>query len=353
MGGQNIGNGASQTLTYDSKMDAYGESMEAVATTNAASAAAQWGLKEALSLALAVMQYRSYDRAIDKQDEIAQRIQSRADGLHNIWKESYLTCELNTIAEICAEPKAIAQTTLASIKAQAEISKQFSLAKQQAMYCIDSQCEGSRCDTDRKFATAQAKAAAWQANANINQEIARAKLENAQRLNNRLIALNAGRQHIANTNSALAQASQIYQQQSAAAAAGFNGALATLGRLTQDTANANRTPMPNNMQRAQPVQASQPSPVAGNGGTGMFNPNFTSAVPSSGDFNFNYGGDNYDSFVGEQSPFVGPMPQNEIYSDYSNEGRNNPAPRVTIADSLGGDDGEVIGYYGGRQSMSQ
>jgi hypothetical protein len=128
-GSQNIGNGASQTVNYDSKMDAYGKSMEAVAKTNAGGIDAAWIAKTALSTALAVMQYRSYDRAIDKQDDIAQRIQSRADELHNIWKESYLTCELNTIAEICAEPKVIAQTTLASIKAQAEISKQFSLAK--------------------------------------------------------------------------------------------------------------------------------------------------------------------------------------------------------------------------------
>lgn len=265
---------ASGSVTEIHDMPKYGESVVKaaeinksqaveVAKINASNALAQWGIKEALALALAVKQYASYDKAIDKQDKIAQRIQDRADELHSIWKNSYLECELKTAAEICAEPKVEPQSILASIKANAEISKQFSIAKQNALYCIDSQCHGSRCDTERKFAIAQSRSSAWQVNASINQEIARADLKNAQRLNNRILMLNAGRNGVANASSALAQASQIYQQQSQAAAAGFNGAMATLGRLTQDTVNANRTPMQNVQMRSSPVTASGNSPNVG------------------------------------------------------------------------------------------
>lgn len=189
------------------------------------------------AIEVAGIQQKAMDKATDAQSAIAQQIQDRANQLHAVWAEQYLPCELATLAEVCAEPKQVADLFVTAQRAAVEVTKRFGVARQRALYCLPASCLGQRCETEYMLARDQARAEAWQANAAMRAEEARVELANAQRLNNRMAMINPGRGGTAVAANALGSAAQIYDGLAKQAAGAFNGALATAGRFIQGAAS--------------------------------------------------------------------------------------------------------------------
>jgi len=193
---------------------------------------------------VAKIQADAMDHATDAQFAIAQQIQDRANQLHAVWAEQYLPCELATLAEVCAEPKQVADLFVTAQRAAVEVTKRFGMARQKALYCMSASCVGARCELEYMLARDQARAEAWQANAAMRAEEARVELANAQRLNNRIAMINPGRGGTAVAANALASAAKIYDGLAQQAAGAFSGALATAGRFLQGAFSGISQPAP-------------------------------------------------------------------------------------------------------------
>jgi hypothetical protein len=188
----------------------------------------------AFQLLIAYLAYKTQQDAIDKQDAIARRIQNRADGIYNIWQTNYLPCELATLAEICNQPLYVPQYEAVKQRAIAAVKSQFAAVRKQATYCLDAQCVGQKCEIDRTIDLEEARSVGFAIQAAYRAEESRKDLKDAQRLNDRLNVSNVGRGYVANSNSALNSAAQLFQQSAQQAQNQFNG-------LAQDLGNVFRT----------------------------------------------------------------------------------------------------------------
>lgn len=186
-------------------------------------------IQAGLAAGLAVLQYKSYDRMVDKQELIAQQIQTRANELHAAWSGIYLPRESEIVNEIYSQSEYTPQTELRSLEAQAEVARQFAIAKKNALYCLSVSCEGAVCDTERKLSIAEARAKAWQIQSAVRQEEAKADVKNAQIRSDKVQVLNLGRGHAAAAGTLLQAAAGIYESVGAQSAAANNALANTLG----------------------------------------------------------------------------------------------------------------------------
>lgn len=231
----------------------------------------------ALALKLAYDQYKSYDRMVDKQDAIAQQIQTRANELHAAWSGTYFPRESQIVNEIYSQSEYSPQTELRSLEAQAEVARQFAIAKKNALYCLSVSCEGAVCDTERKLSIAEARAKAWQIQSAVRQEEAKADVKNAQIRSDKVQVLNLGRGHAAAAGTLLQAAANIYESVGAQSAAANNALASTLGgayrQLTGPGANAQQPRAGASQQGTNygPTDSNTSSPrlTSMNGGTGL------------------------------------------------------------------------------------
>jgi hypothetical protein len=196
--------------------------------------ATAWGIA---AKAIAILQLYEYVKISERQLDLAEKIDARADDLHNIWKEQYLPCELSLLAELCSAPIEVANLELVESRAYADVGRRFAANRTKALYCLPYTAAGARCETNTRFAIEQSKAEAGISQIARNQEIARVELKNTQRQVNIATMLNMGRGGVAvaanMSNSAAAQ----YQQVASQAASAFNGAMKSIGRLNEQGAS--------------------------------------------------------------------------------------------------------------------
>lgn len=197
------------------------------------------GIWSQAKIAISAAQLYIYEKIASRQLDLAEKIDARADDLHNIWKDIYLPCELSTLQELCSTPIEVANLELVESRVYADVGRQFAANRTKALYCLPYTAAGARCETNTRFAIEQAKAEAGMSQIARNQEIARVELKNAQRQVNIVTMLNLGRGGTAVAANLAATAGQQYQQVASQAASAFNGALKSLGRLDEQNRASN------------------------------------------------------------------------------------------------------------------
>lgn len=227
----------------------------------------------AAMITVAALQYKTWDKQIDKADAIARRIQDRADENHALWRDFYLDKELRTVNELDAAPIRVASYGAVRQRVEAQYRVMLDRAEADALYCLDDQCVGARCDITREMALRGAALTSYGVEAAFRAEDARVELLNRQRIADRLTVLAHGRQvHHASTAqlTAAIQQSQFAAQQAAGA---FNGAMQSLGALARrrEQAVTRREPAPvevRDITRGNPLML--PDPRADENGYGAF-----------------------------------------------------------------------------------
>lgn len=197
-------------------------------------------------ITVAVLQYKTWDKQIEKADRIAQRIQDRADENHQVWRDFYYPKELTTVNEITSEPVRTVVYGAVRQRVEAQYRGMMDTARADALFCVDNQCAGARCDISREMDLRAASLTAYGVEAAIRAEEARVEVLNRQRRADRLSVLSHGRQVHHNSTTALQGAMSQYQFAAQQAAGAFNGAVSALGALSRrrEQARTRSTPAP-------------------------------------------------------------------------------------------------------------
>lgn len=159
------------------------------------------------------------------QYEIADRIQQREEFLFDTYKDEYRRCELDLKDEVCNMEIYVAKPELAARKAQVAVRREFLGAACKIKDCLQMECVGASCATERDLAFAEANAAVSAMNAAVateeQQKIVRDQMRRDEQY--RMVSLAHGA-YFSTSGSVLA--SQIYGQyaQAARSAASRSGA---------------------------------------------------------------------------------------------------------------------------------
>ncbi len=195
-------------------------------------------------IVVATLQYKTWDKQIDKADAIARRIQDREDERHRAWTDIYKQEEIRTANEVFTAPTETVNYGAVRQRVEATYRAATDRAVSDALFFMDNQCAGARGDISRELTLRGAGLTAFGVEAALRAEELRIEVKNRQRLADKLTMINTGRQAYFSPSSALSGALQQYQFAAQQAAGAFNGALASLGAL------ARRNQQPNGQREA-------------------------------------------------------------------------------------------------------
>jgi len=196
--------------------------------------AAVAGVAQAAAMIIvATLQYKTWDKQIDKADAIARRIQDRADEMHALWRGSYLPGEVSLVGELTAVPVRTPAYGAVRQRTRAQFLSMLDVAKRDALRGVDTQCVGARGDITRAMDLRAAGLTAFGVEAGVRAEETRTHLLNRERIADRMHILADGR-NVHHSATAVLQGAISQAQFAAQQAAGaFNGALNALGGLSR------------------------------------------------------------------------------------------------------------------------
>lgn len=173
------------------------------------------------------------DEASNIELEILQEIQSRENEIHNAWVSNYLPCELATLDEVSAAPKQVVDIRTTASLAINSISQQYAKATADTLAFQAENCINDVCGPYNRLLTAKVRSQSWQTQGELRYEEARVELQNADRLNNRIVMIAPGRNGLAQANSSLAAAAKMYGEIARQADAAKGGDKYALGRVLE------------------------------------------------------------------------------------------------------------------------
>jgi hypothetical protein len=147
---------------------------------------------------------------MNKELKQLQRVQDRANQIHNVWTGNYLPCELQTLAEIDAVPKLIVAVGTISASGLNTTTQAYAQATHDIAEAGTEMCYSDACGTTNRMSVARAKSQSWRIQGDLRYEETRVDSQNAQRLNDRITMINPGRNGLANALNAMGAASAIY-----------------------------------------------------------------------------------------------------------------------------------------------
>lgn len=233
----------------------------------------------AAMVTVAILQYKTWDKQIDKQDAIARRIQDRADEQHALWQTFYRPHEIATVNEVTSAPLVTPAYGAARQRVRAQYLAMLDTAKRDALRGVDTQCVGARGDVTRAMDLRAAGLTAFGVEAAMRAEENRAHLRNRERMADRLHVLADGRNVHHSSVNALQGAISAAQFSAQQAAGAFNGAVSALGALARRSEQraGRQDPAPTGAARAPTNVWDMPDPRAQENGYGAF------PQPGSGD----------------------------------------------------------------------
>ena len=133
------------------------------------------------SILTAANQTEAAKYAVDRQMEIANRVQAREDEFYRLWVDEYLTCELDYVYDVFREQEVNPDTRTVSVRAAISVKRQFARAESDALRCLPVYCVGAASGVRRSLQLAEASAAVW-----ASASATRTEEERAHMINTRL-----------------------------------------------------------------------------------------------------------------------------------------------------------------------
>ena len=119
--------------------------------------------------------------AADRQWEIANKIQTREEFRHQIWRDHYKQAELRLKNEVCQRPIAIADYGLAEMQLSRAVTSAYQRVSSKIERGIDLQCTRFSCGNDTMVELSRAGVAVWAASMTFRADEDRAWARNQQR----------------------------------------------------------------------------------------------------------------------------------------------------------------------------
>jgi hypothetical protein len=170
---------------------------------------------------------------IQQTEEAAQLVQDRADEMVTLWRDYYQAIEQEVLTEVQNTPVFLPQYDAAWMRANAEALKVFAKKRKDALFCIPPRCEGMRRYVALEMGFAQARAVAHATSAARTAEETKIHIKNSQRLTNRIMVDQLGRNVAFRSDSALMAAAQLHKMAADRAQSSFSVAQQALGGLVR------------------------------------------------------------------------------------------------------------------------
>lgn len=169
--------------------------------------------------------------AANAQREAAQLQTQVARELHEHWKAYYRPCDINTITEVCAEPKYVPQYELWEGRSRLEVLRSFARARDALRKCQDVYCVGRAAQQCNYIAGIEAVALVDSVNFGYRFEESQRIQMNQLRLQNIYNQLGLGRNLLNQSTAASGLASAAAMRLGAQAGQASNGWLQAAGWL--------------------------------------------------------------------------------------------------------------------------
>lgn len=171
------------------------------------------------------------DQASNLELNLLRQVQDRADFIQQVWRNNYLGCELNVLAEMDADAKDVIDIPTISAIASGSISSSFASASNLVSQFQAKNCIANACNFTSRLALEEAKSKSYAIMSDLNYESEHVDLINADRLNTRMAMINPGRNGVTQAMNSLVAASRMQSELKAAAAANAGGNGLIAGRV--------------------------------------------------------------------------------------------------------------------------
>lgn len=161
------------------------------------------------SILTAANQTEAAKYSVNRQMDIANRVQAREDEFYRLWQDEYLRCELDYAYEVYDEKTRTVDAKTVSVRAAISVKRQFARAEQDSLRCLPTYCVGAAAGIRRSIVMAEATAAVWASTAAIRSEDERIHVINTRRREEMWRVANIGHGAYFNTNGSFVAASAM------------------------------------------------------------------------------------------------------------------------------------------------
>lgn len=133
------------------------------------------------SILTAANQTEAAKYSVNRQMDIANRVQAREDEFYRLWQDEYLRCELDYAYEVYGEQARQVDEPTIAIRAAISVKRQFARAESDSLRCLPVYCVGAAAGIRRSVVLAEATAAVWASTSAIRSEDERVHTLNTRR----------------------------------------------------------------------------------------------------------------------------------------------------------------------------